>query len=155
MNVDARQITFHCANNTKTSLGQPCTDVRRICHRDASCLLYLFIYLFTVLLFIQTKGPWATSLTWETFLEITKLEQSYDYTSRLIKSPYYIPFKRSIAFNLHNFLKLSSTKDAFCQVWFELDQWFWRRIVLNVASVLCYFVMISLWKRECPFIWRN
>ena len=52
-----------------------------------------------------------------------------------------------------NKLKSPSPKDALCQIWLKLAQWFWRRRFLNLVNVFCYFVIISPWKRARPFIW--
>ena len=43
-----------------------------------------------------------------------------------------------------------SPKDALCQVWLKLAQWFWIR-----RSYFRYFIIISPWKRVGPFIWTN
>ena len=39
---------------------------------------------------------------------------------------YYLPVEKGIALHLKK-LKFSSPKDALCQVWWKLAQWFWRR----------------------------
>ena len=46
-----------------------------------------------------------------------------------------------------------ASKDALCQVWLKLAQWFWRRRLFNFVNIFCYFVIISPWKRAGPFIW--
>ena len=43
-----------------------------------------------------------------------------------------------------------SPKDALCQVWLKLAQWFWRRRFLNFVNVFFYFVTISPLKRAGP-----
>ena len=40
--------------------------------------------------------------------------------------PYHLHFEKSVAFHLIN-LEFPSPKGALCQVWLNLDQWFWRR----------------------------
>ena len=55
------------------------------------------------------------------------------------------PWKRT---PLHlNKLDFSSTKDALCSVWLKLAQWFWRRFSKILSVCICYFVLISPWKR--------
>ena len=60
---------------------------------------------------VWTRGPWATSLTWENenllVLRLNKLE-------------------------------FPSSKDALCQVWLNLAQWFWRRF-FNFVNVFSLF----------------
>ena len=40
---------------------------------------------------------------------------------------YYLPLDKGVSLHLHN-LKSPPPKDALCQVWLKLAQWFWRRI---------------------------
>ena len=44
----------------------------------------------------------------------------------------------SVALHL-NKLESPSPKDALCQVWLKLDQWFWRRRFLNFVNVFSLF----------------
>ena len=48
-------------------------------------------------------------------------------------------------------------KNALCQVWLKLTQWFLRRRFLNFVNVFHYFIIssISPLKRVWPFIWTN
>ena len=46
-------------------------------------------------------------------------------------------------------------RDALCQVWLKLVQWYLRRRFLNLVNVYLVLVIISPWKTECPFIWTN
>ena len=103
----------------------------------------------------RTRGPWATSLTWETkFKSINTFAQSF-YTITLIwrGKKWSSPFGRLNGPYLLN-LESPSSKDAFRQVWLELVKWFWRRF-LNLENVFCNFVIISPWKRVWPFIWKK
>ena len=61
----------------------------------------------------QTRGPWATSLF--------KSINIYDYH---IYKPI-IFFMRIEWFLIGTKLKPLSPKDALCQVWLKLTQWFW------------------------------
>ena len=39
----------------------------------------------------------------------------------------YLPFEKGMTLHLKKKIESSSPKDALCQVWLKLDQWFWRR----------------------------
>ena len=56
-----------------------------------------------------------------------------------------------IIFPLYKF-EPPSPKNALCQVWFKLAQWFWGRF-LNLVNVFSLFVITSPWKWVGPFIW--
>ena len=47
----------------------------------------------------------------------------------------YLPLEKGTALHL-NKLESSLPKDALCQVWLKLDQWFWRRRFLMFVNVL-------------------
>ena len=66
----------------------------------------------------------------------------------------YLPLEKGGALHL-NKLESPSPKDALCQVWLKITQWFWRRIFFMSSMYFHYFVIISPWKRAGPFIWRN
>ena len=59
-----------------------------------------------------------------------------------------LPFEKRMTLHL-NKLKFFSPKNALCQVWLKLDQWFWRRRFL-IFSMYCYFILISPLKKEWP-----
>ena len=50
----------------------------------------------------------------------------------------YLPLKRGLALPL-NKLESPSLKDALCQVWLKLAQWFWRRRFFNFVNVFSLF----------------
>ena len=50
----------------------------------------------------------------------------------------YLPMKKDRALHL-NKLESPSPKDALCQVWLKLAQWFWRRRFLNFVNVFSLF----------------
>ena len=55
---------------------------------------------------------------------------------------YYLPLEIRVALHL-NKLESSLPKDALCQVWLRLTQWFWKRRFLhfvNVFSLFCYYL---------------
>ena len=52
-------------------------------------------------------------------------------------------------------LEPPSSKDALCQVWLKLAQWFWKRRFLISSMLFHYFIIISPWKRVGPFFWTN
>ena len=66
----------------------------------------------------------------------------------------YLPLEKDGALHLN---KLESPlKDALCQVWLKLAQWFWRRRFFNFVNVFSLiFVIISPWKRAGSIIWTN
>ena len=47
----------------------------------------------------------------------------------------YLHLEKGVALHL-NKLEYPSTKDALCQVWLKLAQWFWRRRFFNFVNVL-------------------
>ena len=63
----------------------------------------------------------------------------------------YLPLEKGGALHL-NKLESPSPKDALCQVWLKLDQWFWRRFLnfLNVNSVFLNYLPLE---RAGPFVW--
>ena len=50
----------------------------------------------------------------------------------------YLPLEKGGTLRL-NKLESPSPKDAFCQVWLKLAQWFWRRRFLNFVNVFSLF----------------
>ena len=95
----------------------------------------------------------------------------------------YLPLEKGVVLHLNN-LESPSPKDAVCQVWLKLAQWFWRKIYLNFVNIfslfrnylpleqrvalhlnkqarmLCakfgwFWRIISPWTRTWPFIWTN
>ena len=50
----------------------------------------------------------------------------------------YILLEKGVAVYM-NKLESPSSKDALCQVWLKLDQWFWRRRFLNFVNVFSPF----------------
>ena len=52
--------------------------------------------------------------------------------------PNYIPLEKDRALHLKK-LESPSPKDALCQVWLKLAQWFWRRRFLNFVNVFSLF----------------
>ena len=66
-----------------------------------------------------------------------------------------LPLKKSMALHL-DILEFPSPKDALCQGCLGLDRWFGRRKFLKMLSMyICYFVIISPWKKAWLFIWKN
>ena len=51
---------------------------------------------------------------------------------------YYLPLEKGGALYLNKF-ESPSSKDALCQVWLKLAQWFWRRRFLNFINVFSLF----------------
>ena len=116
---------------------------------------------------LSTRGPWATSLTWETGETVSTINtfaKSYDYTITLInRKKSFSPgvFKNWIVLYLLK-LKSPSTKDALCQVWLKVDKWYgvlkmkmekvyWqttsnqRSSLKNHATLLSQFLHYVMW----------
>ena len=74
--------------------------------------------------------------------------QRYDYSVTLIKREKDISSLRS-PYSLK--VESYSLKNALCQVWLKLAQWFWRGRFLNFVTEFSYFVIISPWKMLRPF----
>jgi hypothetical protein len=51
---------------------------------------------------------------------------------------YYLPLERGNPLHL-NKLEYPTPKDDLCQVWLKLEQWFWRRRVLNDPTPFLHF----------------
>ena len=68
----------------------------------------------------------------------------------------YLPLEKDGVLHL-NKLESPSPKDALCQVWLKLAQWFWSSSFFNSVNVFSLFIslIISPWKRAGPFIWTN
>ena len=81
---------------------------------------------------------------------------TYDYIITLIKR------RKKTLLTLWEFIGSSfqkkhespSPKDALCQDWVKLAQWFWRRRFLNLSMYFHYFVIISPLKLSLIHIWR-
>ena len=56
---------------------------------------------------------------------------------------------RSLALHL-NKIEVPSPKDALCQVWLKLTDWFWRRRFLNFVNVFSLFRNYPPWKMVGP-----
>ena len=104
----------------------------------------------------KTRGPWATSLTWK-INKIHKSINTFDDIITLIKrrrKNHYYLYENLLVLYLKK-LESPSPKDALCQVWLKLAQWFWRRGFYNFVNVFLLFLNCSPWKRVGPFIWTN
>ena len=62
-------------------------------------------------------------------------KKSFSYIYNIILLfRYYLPLKKGVAVYLNN-LEFPPPKDALCQVWFKLAQWFCRRRFLNIFNI--------------------
>ena len=53
---------------------------------------------------------------------------------------FYLPFKKGVALHL-NKLESPPPKDALCQVWLKLAQWFWtRRFLINLCFLFHHYL---------------
>ena len=66
----------------------------------------------------------------------------------------YLPLEKCMALHL-NKLQSPLPKDALCQVWLKLAQWFWRKRFFNSSMYFRNILIISPCKRAGPFIWTN
>ena len=66
----------------------------------------------------------------------------------------FLPLEKDSTLYL-NKLESTSSKNALCQFWLNLANWFWWRRFLNFVHVFRYFVIISPWRRTRLFIWTN
>ena len=66
---------------------------------------------------------------------------TFDYIITLIKrrkKNHYYLYEHLLVLHLKK-LESPSPKDAFCQVWLKLAQWFWRKRFLNFVNVFYLF----------------
>ena len=66
----------------------------------------------------------------------------------------YPPLEKGRALHLKK-LESPAPKDALCQVWLTLAQWFWRRGFLYFVNEFSLFRTYPPWKRAGSFIWGN
>ena len=66
----------------------------------------------------------------------------------------YLPFGKGVVLHLDK-LESPSPKDALCQDWLKLAQWFWRRRFLKVVNLFLLFPIISPLGRAWPFNWTD
>ena len=79
----------------------------------------------------------------------------YDYIITLIQRIKKKTYENLLVLHL-NKLESPTPKDALCQDWLKLAQWFWRRRFLNFVNVhFHYFIIISPLKRAGPFSGTN
>ena len=81
-------------------------------------------------------------------------EENFKISSMYLLFRNYLPLEEGVALHL-NKLESTSPKDALCQVWLKLAQWFWRRFLIFSSMYFGFFIIISPWKRVWPFIWTN
>ena len=66
----------------------------------------------------------------------------------------YLPLEKGGTLGM-NKLESPSPKDALCQVWLKLAQWFWRRRFLNFVNVFSLFRYYLPLEKDGPFMWTN
>ena len=67
----------------------------------------------------------------------------FNFVNVLLLFRNYLPLEKGRALHL-NKLEFPSPKDALCQVWLKLAQWFWRRRFLNFVYVFLLFRNLPL-----------
>ena len=114
----------------------------------------------------KTRGPWATSLNWETssnqwihlnevmiiyIIKLTKVFRGRFFKFAYVFSQFrnYFPLEKGGALHLIT-LESPSPKDALCKVWFKLAWWFWRRWFFKFVNVFSLFRNYLPWKRIGP-----
>ena len=60
----------------------------------------------------------------------------------------YLPLERGGTLNLHK-IESPSPKDALCQVWLKLAQWFWRRRFFNFVNVCLLYTSDAADDMQC------
>ena len=63
----------------------------------------------------------------------------------------YLPLEKGWAIHLNKH-EFTSPKEALCQVWLKLAQWFWRRRFLNFVNVFLLFRNYLPWEKGGPFL---
>ena len=106
-------------------------------------------YLFKQHIALKMQGPHSSPE--KHFLEINKLELSFDYTSRLIKSPYYLCLQKGLAIPLNKF-ESPLSKDALCQSWVKSAQWFFK---CRQCTYFCYMYFHFLPLEKCLALHMN
>ena len=78
---------------------------------------------------------------------------------------YYLPLKRFVALNVKE--KIPLHKNALCQVWLKLAQWFWKRryfkrLTMYFNNFLCYLpieedvdALCHVWLKFIQWFWRT
>ena len=120
---------------------------------------YLLNENWMVLHLNKLKSPSPKDVPWQVWLKLVQ----WFLRRRIFKisSMYFLLFRNNLfsekGWALHlNRLESTSLKDALCQVWLKLVQWFLRRRFFLISSMyFCYFLIISPWKRAGLFIWTN
>ena len=78
----------------------------------------------------------------------------YDYIITLIQRIKKKLYENLLVLHL-NKLESPSPKDALCQVWLKLAQWFWRRRFFNFVNVFKLFYNCLHLEKEGPYIWTK
>ena len=90
---------------------------------------------------LWTRGPWATSLSWET-VSVNKyiFAKLWIYHNVDYKEKKYLLFE-----NVPYMWKLESPwpNVALRQIWFKLAQWLWRKISWIVFSLFHYYLLLE------------
>ena len=60
------------------------------------------------------------------------------YFNRILHFRYYLPLEKGVALNLNKF-ESPLPKNALCQVWLKLAQWFRRRRFFNIFNIILHF----------------
>ena len=66
----------------------------------------------------------------------------------------YLPFEKGMALHLTK-IESPSPKNALCQVWLKLDQWFWKRFHLKIWYIFTILQLSPLWEGRDPSFEQN
>ena len=78
----------------------------------------------------------------------------FDFVNVFLQFRNNLPLEKGGALHLNQF-ESALSKDALCQVWLKLAQWFWKENFQISPMYFRYFVIIFPLKRAWPFIWAN
>ena len=89
--------------------------------------------------FVQTWIPFTQGCFVSSLVKIgsVDLEKKKYFVHVFLLFRYYLPLEKGRGLHLKK-LESPSSKDALCQVWIKLAQWFWRRF-LNFVNVFSLF----------------
>ena len=89
----------------------------------------------------KLKSPWPRDTfcqVWLKFAQWFWRRTILNFVNVFLLFRYHLPLEKGRALHL-NKPESPSPKDALCQVWLKLAQWFWRRRFLNFINVFSLF----------------
>ena len=80
----------------------------------------------------------ALCQVWLKLTQLVKIRRFLNLVNVFLLFGNYLPLEKGGALHL-NKLESPSPKDALCQVWLKMAQWFWRRRFFNFVNVFSLF----------------